>query len=930
MSMVRIVAVFAATLLAQPLLAAEAGEFFERKIRPLLVQRCYSCHSDQANKSKGGLKLDSRAALFAGGESGPAVLPGKPADSLLLKAVRRRDPQVSAMPPDQPLTEAQVKDLEQWIAEGAFYPEVQPPKEDPWRHWAFQPVRKPSVPTVRDQAWPRSDVDRFLLAKMEAAGLAPAADAEPTVVARRLAFALTGLPPTVEQLAAVQNGGPTALPRYVDQLLASPHFGERWARHWMDLVRYADSAGHEYDYEIEGAWRYRDYLVRAFNADLPFDQLIREHIAGDLLAPRIQNGRNEAILGTSWWQLQEQASAPVDLPNDEADRLDNMLDVLGKTFNALTVGCARCHDHKFDPIRTREYYGMFGIVAASPAYRTWANRPALDALAAKLRALRDRHERTLPPTPAVVVPPLSLDPQQHRLLGDFAMGIPEGWALTGSAEVVTGATAGLRNRPPGLWSDTLSRKLPSYVRSPQFIIEHDYVDVLAAGEDATVQVIVGNYQIIRAPLYDGLKKKIQSKKYQWIRVHVGRWKGRRCHVEVFTGRVHPEHRILHTLDTAQSRFGLRAVVLSDGDSPPLPQDIGDGKIASGPPAFSDRKLADEYAELERQIPPPERFIAVQDVPGTEVPVYARGDANKPRDDRPPRQYFAVARVAHPPVQTGSGRRELAEALASADNPLTARVFVNRVWHHLFGRGIVPSVDNFGRLGEPPTHPELLDYLAHRFVYEHRWRVKALIRELVLSRVYHLQSGPAPQADAANTLLTRFPLRRLEAEAIRDALLAVSGTLDRTFGGEPIPVPHQLTGTGADNGNNYPPNGPIDGQRRRSLYLASRRNFPCAFLEVFDKPSSITTFGKRDVSNVPTQALTLLNDPLVTMQAQAWAKRIAHLPLSAAQRVDRMFLEAFARKATAAEREHALALVQATSWEDLALALFNAKEFIYVP
>lgn len=911
------------------LFAARPDEFFENRIRPLLAERCFPCHSDRANKSQGGLKLDTKAGLFAGGNSGPAVIPGKPYESLLVKAVKGAETDVAPMPPDKLLTNAQVQDLEQWVRAGAVYPEATVPTEEPLQHWAFQPVKKPPVPKVKAEAWPKSDIDRFLLAKMESRGVVPIADADLNTVARRLAFFLTGLPPTTEEIVRIQAGGRAALSHYVELLLESPHYGEHWARHWMDLVRYADSAGHEYDHEFEGAWRYRDYLVRAFNSDLPFDQLIREHIAGDLLPPRIKDGRNEALLGTGWWQLQEQATAPVDLPNDEAQRLDNMIDTLGKTFNALTIGCARCHDHKFDPIRMREYYGLFEIAAASPAHRTWANQPVFDDFAARLRALRDRRDAAQPTSPSANVPELKLS-DHHLLLGDFAAEIPRGWMLTGSAEVVTAETAALRRRQPGLWSDTLSRKLPSYVRSPQFIIEHDYVDVLVAGEDATLQVIVGNYQMIRSPLYDGLKKEIKSDTYQWVRVSIGRWRGLRAHVEVFTGRVDPEHRILYTSDTPQSRFGLRAVVLSNGESPPLPKPAAGVRSEKNPPKFAEPQLAKEYAEIERGIPVPERFLGVQDVNGTDVPVYARGDARQPQDNRPPRKYVALAGVQHTPPSIGSGRRELAEVLASPENPLTARVFVNRVWQHLFGRGIVPSVDNFGRLGEQPTHPELLDFLAHRFVHHHRWSVKALIRELVHTRAFQLQSGPAPETDPDNTLLSRYPLRRLDAEAIRDALLVVAGNLDRTLGGEPIPIPHNLAGSGADSGSNEPPNGPLDGNGRRSLYLANRRNTPYHFFETFDKPSSITTFGHRDVSHTPVQALALLNDPFVTNQARIWAERIAHSPLSRAERVDQMFLEAFSRLPSDSERARALALVEDTDWEDLALVLFNAKEFIYVP
>ena len=906
---------------------APADDFFESRIRPLLAEHCYRCHSEQLGKSQGGLKLDTQSALLAGGDSGPAAIAGQPEESLLLKAVRRTDAAVSAMPPDQELTAEQVRDLEKWIADGLVYPGHDQPVVDPRSHWSFQPVSKPAIPEVNGTDWPRSDVDRFLLAKMEEAGLSPAADATPRKVARRVAFALTGLPPTLVEMQAIEEGGAGSLASYVDQLLASPHFGERWARHWMDLVRYSDSGGHEYDYEFEGAWRYRDYLVRAFNSGLPYDQFIREHVAGDLLPPRVVQGRNEAVLGTGWWQLQEQPAAPVDVANDEAERLDNQIDVLGKTFNALTIGCARCHDHKFDPIRTKEYYGIFGIAAASPAHRTWANGPALDEYSTQLKQLRDALFVQRGAWPAVTVPALEIG--QSTLLGDFANGLPEGWKVSGDAESVTGQTANQLGLQPGLWSGTLSRRLPAYIRSPQFILEHDQIHVLVGGVDSTLQVVIANYQIIRDPIYPNLKQSIQDGTPRWISIDVSRWKGKRAHIELFTGKVDGSHRILHTHDTLSNVMGLRAVVLSHFGQPdlPLPTPLEIEPIWT--------KYAEQAVAIEQAIPAPERFIGVQDLNGADLPVYARGNANRPKAEFEPRRFLQLVSTHQPHVVEGSGRRELAETLAAPENPLTARVFVNRVWQHLFGQGLVPTVDNFGILGESPSHPELLDWLADRFMHEHQWNVKPLIREIILTRTYGVEAGSPPESDAANRWLTRFPMRRLEAEAVRDAILAVSGTLDRTLEGEPILVPHDLGGTGSDSGNNYPASGPLDGDRRRSLYLASRRNFPNTFLDVFDKPAPQGTFGRRDLSILPTQALTLLNDPFVQGQAEAWAARIISTDLSPEERVVRMFQEAFARGPSDTEQQRAVSLVYASDagdngWVDLALSLFNAKEFIHVP
>jgi hypothetical protein len=894
---------------------------FETHVRPLLVERCFGCHSEQAKKSKGGLQLDNRAAVLKGGDSGPAIVVGKPAESLLIKSVRREDADLAMPPTGKPLTAVQIKHLEQWITDGAVYPGGAKEKPDPRKHWAFQPL-KPTAPPPTTSAWSWGPVDQFVLAKLAAAQLAPAENADVAVRARRLSFALVGLPPTPadldEVLKLARSDEQKAFAHYTDKLLASPHFGERWARHWLDLVRYADGAGHEYDYELHGAWRYRDYVVRALNTDLRYDTFIREHIAGDLVPPRVVNGRNEALLATAWWNLGEAATSPVDLPNDEADRLDNRLDVLGKTFTALTVGCARCHDHKFDPLPTREYYGLFGIAAGTPLARTWANGPALDAVAAQLRKLRDARDAQVGKTAPMLLPAFKFE--QGEVLADLATGVPSDWHLDGFAEVVDAKSANLRGELPGLWSGLVSTRLPANVRSPQFTLQHDYIDVLVTGYEATAQVVVGNLQLIREPSYEGLRKKIKGPDFRWVRFNVGRWKGQRVHVEVFSGTVDAHHRILHTTDNPDSYFGLRAVLLTNGPQPPK---LSWPKMTPAEPIAA-------MKELEKTIPKPERFLGVTETVGRDVPVYARGEATKPKPERVPRQALSLWADRQGAYRQGSGRRALAEALVAPTNPLTARVLVNRVWHHLFGRGIVATVDNFGTLGALPTHPELLDYLADRFVKQHQWSVKALIRELVLSHAFHTASGPTPTNDAENLLLSRYPLRRLEAEAVRDTILAVAGLLDPKLAGPTIAVPHRLKDSGSDSGNNTPPDGPIDGERRRSLYLAQRRNFPSTFLDIFDKPSSTTTFGRRDVSTVPAQALTLLNDPLVHLVAKEWAQATAKLEPTA--RVRDMYRAAFARWPTEAEQTRALKLTNSgpSGWHDLALGLLNAKELIYVP
>ncbi|MEQ1853966.1 MAG: DUF1549 domain-containing protein, partial [Chthoniobacteraceae bacterium] len=362
---------------------AESAEFFEKRIRPVLSEQCYKCHSSTSEKLKGGLMLDSREAWLKGGDTGPAIAPGDPEKSLLVEAIRWKNTDMQ-MPPKKALAPQQVADIEAWVKAGAPWPDEAGAKvakkevfdlaKRKQEHWCWQPVVNSSVPVVKDSAWPRSDADRFILAKLEEKGLKPAPDADAATLIRRLTFAITGLPPSPEQVEkfvreyqSPATSHQSLLKATVDRLLASPAFGERWARHWLDLVRYAETRGHEFDPEIPNAWQYRDYVIRALNGDVPYDRFAAEHIAGDLLPPRVntQTGANESILGTSFWFLGEEVHSPVDIRQDEADRMDNRLDVMGKTFLGVTIGCARCHDHKFDAISQRDFYAMQGYLISS-------------------------------------------------------------------------------------------------------------------------------------------------------------------------------------------------------------------------------------------------------------------------------------------------------------------------------------------------------------------------------------------------------------------------------------------------------------------------------------------------------------------------------------------------------------------------------------
>ncbi len=797
-------------------------------------------------------------------------------------------------------------------------------RPDPAGHWAYLPVSAVTVPEVRDKAWPRSAVDAFLLAKMEAEGLPPAPDAEPGDLCRRAFFVLTGLPPQPEQVlafeqAVAKTGMDAALAGLVDGLLASQHFGETWAQHWMDVVRYADGKGSEYDYPISGAWRYRDYLVRAWNADLPYDQFLREHLSGDLLPPRLVEQRNEALLATNWWHLGEAVNSPVDLAQDEAERMENTIDTLGKAFQGLTISCARCHDHKLDPVSMRDYYALYGMIAGSPLRRTWANDAALQAVADELRASRSAFEAShSPPAPGPLPSLPATEGQRVRVLGDFAGKPPAGWLVEGTVDFIPPENAIPRGVQPGLWSGLLSRKLPAWLRSPAFTIEHNYIDILATGEESMIQVIIDNYLLIKEPLYGALKVEIKSPgTWRWHRIPVGRWKGQRCVIELHTGKTLPSRDVLGVEDKASSQLGLRAVWLTDGPAWPAP--------AWDPlPAFP-RWPGDPT--LEAKIPAAERFLGISETEAWDVAVMKRGDPHKPLTQKAARRYLDYFPALHQPAASGSGRRELAEAILAKDNPLTLRVYINRLWHYVFGRGIVATTDNFGHLGTPPSHPAALDFLVRQFQEKHHLRTKAVLRELLLSRLWRQAALPPPPSDPDNKWLSVFPLRRLGAESIRDSILAVSDNLDPTLGGPPVPVPHEIIG------ELVPPNGPVDGQCRRSLYLERRRNFPQRFLAIFDRPPPQATKGNRDITNVPAQALALLNDPFVIDQARRWGVRVSGAPGPVEERLGRMHFQALGRPATGEEKADLRALLgddpQADDWALIALSLFNQKEFIYV-
>ena len=1000
---------------AEPPSAAQL-EFFETRIRPVLVDQCYKCHN-AAKTAEGGLALDDRAGLLKGGDEGVIVVPGKPAESRLLPILRFEVKGTRMPKGGGKFDDRVIADFEKWIATGAADPRDKPPtaaeldKATSWetvfekrkKWWSFQPVKKSAVP---DAIGKGSDhpIDRFVCAKLQEKGLEPGATADARTLVRRLYFALVGLPPTPDEIElwTARLGTSAGFDELVDHLLASPHFGERWARHWMDWLRYAESHGSEGDATIENAWMYRDYLIRALNADVPYDQLVREHIAGDLLEqPRVNTalGINESAIGPAHWRMVFHGYAPTDALEEKVRFIDDEINTFSKAFLGLTVSCARCHDHKFDPISQKDYYALFGILGSCRPGRAAIDTPEkLNANRAKLLALKPQirsavadswldatthlREKLLAgdgPWKKADKPAFLLHPWfvMHKESVDAAH-FGEGWqrrvaAWNGDRKLreehvqrtyfrrwnlanptdcstwfrsgnglsekpyaagefsisPSGENAIAGIYPSGIYSHLVSAKNPARLLSGPVHLNDNYEVWLRIIGDGTASAryVVQDYPR-DGTVYPTAKT---PKEWLWQKFDATYWNGDEIHLELAAGKDAP----LLVNNEARSWFGIReALIVKKGEPgpPPEPLEFLDPifETAANAPPKSFNDLADcyvtaitnavkawqagsatdaqallidaclrqgllpekldglaaakplivEYRRLEEEIVVPTRVPGLEETVARNQPLLERGNHKKPGAEVPRR--FLEAINATPYKTTQSGRRQLAEDVLRDTNPLTRRVIVNRLWHHLFGRGIVPTPDNFGKLGQEPTHPELLDYLATRF-QEHNGSIKDTIRFIVSSKTWQAVSRPsakAQQLDPDNQYLSHTFVRRLEAEAIRDTLLSVSGTMSPELFGGPV-------------GGNAP---------RRSVYVGVRRNSLDPFLRAFDFPEPFSAVGRRDVTNVPAQSLTMMNDDTVASLAAAWASRTLadKKQTTDDERIRSMFLMAFARPAQDAE------------------------------
>jgi Protein of unknown function (DUF1549)/Protein of unknown function (DUF1553)/Planctomycete cytochrome C len=909
----------------------EQLEYFEKNVRPVLVTNCQPCHNAKTKSS--GLDLSSAGGFTAGGAGGALIAKDQPESSRLLKVVGYEDS--LKMPPMGKLKPEQIETLTNWVKMGAPWPGADvsaavvapsPKKEftaEQKSFWAFQSVKDPAVPKVKDSRWVKTPVDAFILAKLEEKGLKPAPPAQKTALLRRATFDVTGLPPTEQEIKDfLADQSPEAFEKVVDRLLASPRYGERWGRHWLDVARYADSTGNDEDHRYPYAWRYRDYVIAAFNNDLPYDQFVREQIAGDLLPPGPNEKFNSrGLVATGFLALGAKALAQVDKKKMLYDVWDEQVDVTSRAFLGLTMACARCHDHKFDPILTKDYYSMIGMFASTRSFEK-ANQGVASLLYRPMET-DDEYKVYQAYQAKVGLVNLKADvllDAESQKAAEKAAGQVADYMQAARNVYANGATTADAAKEKGLDAAVLNKWI-KLLTSPRAIADTSvpFLDewLQAPREKVTevAQAYQKRYQDALAEHYKGVAKNQAA-----------------AQKKLEAGEPVKES------TKVESKDAFFNVVFAQNGPLTIPAKERE-KYCSDEVKQQVKELRAKADELKKAGPPePDMADAVSEDKPVQQKVLLRGDYNSPGDDAP-RAVPAILTKAEPPPAAfnGSGRLETANWISSPQNPMTARVMVNRLWMWHFGEGIVATPDNFGRMGSRPTHPELLDYLASRFV-EGGWSIKKMQRMMMLSSAYQMATDTDDKtmaADPENTLLSRFNRQRLDVEEIRDGMLAIDGTLDSTMGGT------LQTGFGTDSENSA---GRLslnpETVKRRTVYLPLRRSNLPTLLNLYDFGDATTVNGKRSLTNVAPQALFMMNSEFVTERAKNVTKALLeNTGLSDRDRMEEMFVKALDRKPAPDEVDAAFTYMNrfkekfhaddAAAWQSFFHILLTSNEFIYL-
>ena len=917
---------------------AAQTNFFEREIRPLFETKCGACHGESAQMA--GLQLTTAGGFARGADAGPMLVAGDPENSRLIRAVRYES--TIKMPPSGKLADGEITALARWVQEGAPWPgsstnaelsaaeagDSTPSLKARKSHWAFQPIQQAVPPKVEDESWIQSPIDRFILAKLEENGIPPAPRADKLTLLRRARYDLHGLPPSQREIDEfLDDESPAAFERLVDRLLASPRYGEKWGRHWLDVARYADSSGLDDDIKLPHTWRYRDYVIEAFNEDVPFDRFIAEQLAGDLLpAEKPGEINRRGIIATGFLAVGPKPLVQQDKIKLKYDVVDEQIDTISKVFLGLTIACARCHDHKFDPISTKDYYSLASIFASVENFEDI--EPLVSKVHFEPLVPQEQYEQYL-------AYKRKKESRESWVSGAIDLAMYRRIAEETGPRLAEYMVAARR-----VYADGMEAAAVAEASGLETAVLEKWVAYLRPGD--TLRLYLEPWRRAAPEEIEAVADGYQQRFLRRGLIEIGKLE---CWLEealaaIRSGGKQPQRdKFKASSDRVFAEVVLRGDEMGEGgtqaDGPfSIPKEQRED-LLDAPSRQLVEELRAQIKELEDGAPPePDMAYAVREGESVEQHVFIRGSYQNP-GEAAPKAFPSVLAGQHPPaIKKGSGRLELARWLASPDHPLTSRVAVNRIWQWHFSKGLVPTPHNFGVTGQAPTHPQLLDYLARRFLGD-GWSIKSMHRLIMNSSTYQMNStvsASAWKSDPSNRLWPRFNRRRLSVEEMRDSMLALDGSLDLTMGGK-------LT----DNLDSYSSESPFfhpDKTKRRTVYLPLYRNRLPPDLTLFDFANSTTSVAERSRSTIAPQGLYLMNSDFVASRARALAEKLlAREELADRARIEQAYWTVLSRPAATQETTRMLGYLAGfpasgddarhDAWASFCRLLLVSNEYHYV-